>query len=43
MKNALSPHQGELEGELQFFCLVTVAYSHLPAMLEMYFNILLQL
>ena len=34
MKNALSPHQGELEGELQLFCSVTAAYSHLPAMLE---------
>lgn len=34
IKNALSPHQGELEGELQLFCSVTAAYSHLPAMLE---------
>lgn len=34
MKNALSPHQGELEGELQLFCSVTAAYSHLPSILE---------
>ena len=34
MKNTLSPHQGELEGELQLFCSVTAAYSHLPTMLE---------
>lgn len=34
IQHQLSPNQTELEGELNLFCSVTAAYSHLPRILE---------